>query len=186
MNKVLEHFVANITALVEMQPSQAALLSEAKTHLATLLRKSDWLAPQFKEARPDRYAQYLLHKDPFNRFSVVSFVWNTGHQTPIHNHTVWGLVGVLEGAEKCEEYVLLNGLPISTGHNHIMKAGDIEAVFPPDNDWHKVSNALDDGVTVSIHLYGADIGQVRRNKLEADGSIGSFISGYDSAGQSNA
>jgi 3-mercaptopropionate dioxygenase len=186
MNRVFEHFVANITALVEIEPSQATLLSEARTHLATLIHKSDWLAPQFKKARPDRYAQYLLHKDPLNRFSVVSFVWNTGHQTPVHNHTVWGLVGVLEGAEKCEEFKLVNGLPIYSGHSHVMKTGDIEAVFPPNNDWHKVSNALDSGVTVSIHLYGADIGQVRRNKLEADGTIGSFVSGYDTLGKSHA
>jgi len=27
-----------------------------------------------------------------------------GHTTPVHDHTVWGLVGVLRGAEKCEEY----------------------------------------------------------------------------------
>jgi 3-mercaptopropionate dioxygenase len=191
MSKTLEDFVSNITSLVDRQPCEAELIRDAKVQLANLIKTSDWLAPQFKKARADRYAQYLLYKDPEDRFSIVSFVWNTGHQTPIHNHTVWGLVGVLEGAERCEEFTLVNGQPTPTGHSHIMKPGDVEAVFPPNKDWHQVSNALTNGgttngVTVSIHLYGADIGKVSRSKLQADGSIGSFISGYDAPGHLNA
>jgi 3-mercaptopropionate dioxygenase len=190
MSKTLEDFVLTITSFVDRQSSETELIRDAKVQLANLIKTSDWLAPQFKKPRSDRYAQYLLHKDPEDRFSIVSFVWNTGHQTPVHNHTVWGLVGVLEGAERCEEFTLVNGRPTATGHSHIMKPGDVEAVFPPDNDWHQVSNALTNevtnGVTVSIHLYGADIGKVSRSKLQADGSVGSFISGYDVPGHLDA
>ncbi len=35
------------------------------------------------------------------RFCVVSFVWGPDQATPIHNHTVWGLVGVLRGGGAC-------------------------------------------------------------------------------------
>ena len=58
----------------------------------------------FAEADAGRYRQYLLHCDPLERFSVVSFVWGPGQQTPVHDHTVWGMVGVLRGAEICEEF----------------------------------------------------------------------------------
>jgi hypothetical protein len=44
---------------------------------------------EFAEPAPDTYRQYLLHCDPLERFSVVSFVWGPGHRTPIHDHTVW-------------------------------------------------------------------------------------------------
>jgi 3-mercaptopropionate dioxygenase len=182
MNNKFTDFVSEMTKLSGLHLPQADLLMHARKKLADLVKTNDWLSPEFKQARPDRYAQYLLHKDPQKRFSVVSFVWDTGHQTPIHNHTVWGLVGVLEGAELCEEFALSNGHPEPTGHSHVMKPGDVEAVFPPDNDWHKVSNALDKGVTVSIHVYGADIGEVRRNKLDAAGQMDSFVSGYDLPG----
>jgi predicted metal-dependent enzyme (double-stranded beta helix superfamily) len=36
---------------------------------------------------------------------VVSFVWAPGQGTPIHDHRVWGLVGVLRGAETSERFV---------------------------------------------------------------------------------
>jgi len=37
-------------------------------------------------------------------FLVGSFVWMPGQRTPVHDHTVWGLVGVMRGEETCEEY----------------------------------------------------------------------------------
>jgi 3-mercaptopropionate dioxygenase len=186
MNTQFTQFIDDMTKLVGLQLPQNDVVMHARKKLADLVKTSTWLPAEFKQARPDRYAQYLLHKDPQKRFSVVSFVWDTGHQTPIHNHTVWGLVGVLEGAECCEEYALLNGQPTATGHTHVMNPGDVEAVYPPDHDWHKVSNALGKGVTVSIHVYGADIGEVQRYKLDASGNIGNFVSGYDVPGQLHA
>ena len=59
----------------------------------------DWLPEEFAAPSPESYRQYLLHCDPLERFSVVSFVWMPGHRTPIHDHTVWGLVGVMRGEE---------------------------------------------------------------------------------------
>jgi 3-mercaptopropionate dioxygenase len=186
MNTQFTQFIDDITKIVDLQLPQNDVVMHARNKLADLVKTSAWLPTEFKQARPDRYAQYLLHVDPQKRFSVVSFVWDTGHLTPVHNHTVWGLVGVLEGAERCEEYALVNGQPTATGHTHVMKPGDVEAVYPPDHDWHKVSNALDKGITVSIHVYGADIGEVQRNKLDASGTISNFVSGYDVPGQLHA
>ena len=53
-----------------------------------------------------RSAINLLHCDPMERFSVVSFVWAPGQKTPVHDHTVWGMVGVMRGVEFCEEFSL--------------------------------------------------------------------------------
>ena len=61
-----------------------------------------------------------------------------------------------------------------------MQPGDIEAVSPTVGDWHRVSSARDDGLSISIHVYGADIGQVRRHRLDDQGAVIDFVSGYDS------
>ena len=66
--------------------------------LAQLVSHDDWLPDEFAQPNPERYQQFLLYADPDDRFSVVSFVWGPGQATPIHDHTVWGLVGVLRGA----------------------------------------------------------------------------------------
>jgi predicted metal-dependent enzyme (double-stranded beta helix superfamily) len=176
----LRRFVVAMTRLVTRTDDEPVLLADGRRELSALLRADDWLPPAFAQPRPDRYAQYLLHADPFERFSVVSFVWGAGHRTPVHDHTVWGLVGVLRGAERCDEYRLQDGQPVPTGGHHVMRPGDIEAVSPTVGDWHRVSHAGEGGTAVSIHVYGANIGAVRRHRIDEQGVRHDFVSGYDS------
>lgn len=177
----LRDFVIAMTHLVTRTQDEPTLLREGRALLAPLLADDGWLPEACATLRPDRYAQYLLHADPLERFSVVSFVWGPGHRTPVHDHTVWGLVGLLRGAERCEEFRLEGPgtQPLDTGCSHVMHPGDIEAVSPTVGDWHRVSSARTDGPSISIHVYGANIGAVRRHRLDADGSMIEFVSGYD-------
>lgn len=174
-------FVAAMTALVDRTADEPTLLREGRQLLTDLVAHDDWLPAPAARARDDRYAQHLLHRDPQGRFSVVSFVWGPGQRTPVHDHTVWGLVGVLRGAERCEECTLdAAGHPRLNGRAHVMRPGDVEAVSPTVGDWHRVSSARPDGPSVSIHVYGADIGTVQRHRLADDGTVVGFVSGYDS------
>jgi predicted metal-dependent enzyme (double-stranded beta helix superfamily) len=57
----------------------------------------------------------------------------------------------------------------------------IEAVSPTVGDWHQVRNALSDTDSVSIHVYGGNIGSVRRHRVDpSTGKVLDFISGYSS------
>ena len=177
----LRDFVIAMTHLVTRTQDEPTLLLEGRALLAPLLAQDDWLPEACAVLRPDRYAQYLLHADPLERFSVVSFVWGPGHRTPVHDHTVWGLVGLLRGAEQCDEFSLAGpeASPCDTGRSHVMQPGDIEAVSPTLGDWHRVSSACTDRASVSIHVYGANIGAVRRHSLDEAGRVIEFVSGYD-------
>ena len=175
----LAAFVDAMTALVSRTQHEPTLLAEGRAHLAALLADDTWLPASHAQPRPDRYAQYPLHRDAQGRFSVVSFVWGPGQRTPVHNHTVWGLVGVLRGAELCDEYMLQGAQPVAAGRCHTMQRGEIEAVSPTVGDWHRVSNALADRASISIHVYGGDIGEVRRQRLDEQGRVLDFVSGYD-------
>ena len=177
----LRDFVGAMTTLVSGTSDERGLLAQGRHHLAQLIAHDTWLPAAFAVARGDRYAQYLLHCDPLERFSVVSFVWGPGHTTLVHDHTVWGLVGVLRGAEACDEYTLRDGRPVATGQRHLMNPGAIEAVSPTLGDWHRVSHAWDERVTVSIQVYGANIGAVRRHRIDDTGAVRDFVSGYDNA-----
>ena len=177
----LRDFVVAMTRLVGRAEDEPTLLREGRALLTGLIARDDWLPEVCATPRADRYAQYLLHCDPLERFSVVSFVWGPGHRTPVHDHTVWGLVGQLRGAERCEEVRLDGGQPLVTGQAHVMRPGDIEAVSPTVGDWHRVSSARADGPSVSIHVYGANIGAVRRHRLDGEGRVIDFVSGYDAA-----
>jgi predicted metal-dependent enzyme (double-stranded beta helix superfamily) len=54
-------------------------------------------------------------------------------------------------------------------------------VSPTIGDVHRVRNAAPDQVSISIHVYGADIGQVQRHVFTEDGGTKPFVSGYANA-----
>src|SRR5665213_1612111 len=127
----LRVFVQEMTRVVERQTANEALLMDHGADLlGKLISTDDWLPAEFAVPATDSYRQYLLHCDPHERFSVVSFVWQPGQRTPIHNHLTWGLVGQLRGHETCEEFKLdANGRYQKVGA-HEMNCQDVDRVSP--------------------------------------------------------
>ena len=178
----LRTFVAGLSRLLAHHPDETTLLDAGAGLLAPLVARDDWLPAAFAVPHPEHYQQYLLHCDPAQRFSIVSFVWGPGQVTPIHDHTVWGLIGMLRGAEDSQPYRLdAQGVPVMTGPPVRLSPGDVEVLSPRLGDIHRVSNADADRVSVSIHVYGANIGTVRRSVFTEAGERKSFISGYANA-----
>nr|WP_067291681.1 cysteine dioxygenase [Marinobacterium profundum] len=176
----LRDFVQAFTALVNESDDEAYLLDAGELLLADLIRHDDWLPEAYSEPGLTEYRQYLLHCDPLERFSVVSFVWGPGQCTPIHDHQVWGMVGVLRGLERCEEFAPdpQSGKLLALG-THELHPGSIDLVSPRIGDIHRVSNGLNDTASVSIHVYGTNIGAQRRNLYDPNSSAQQpFISGY--------
>jgi predicted metal-dependent enzyme (double-stranded beta helix superfamily) len=57
----------------------------------------------------------------------------------------------------------------------------VDAVSPTVGDIHKVSNAFSDRTSISIHIYGANIGNTRRHVFDTNtGAQKDFVSGYSS------
>jgi 3-mercaptopropionate dioxygenase len=179
----LREFVQQMTRLVDRTRDEPTLIREGSILLSRLIADDGWLPDEFAVVDPQGYRQYLLYCDPLERFSVVSFVWGPGCRTPVHDHTVWGLVGVLRGEERCEEYARTDDGSVSPlDARHSLVRGSIDAVSPTIGDWHVVSNALPDRASVSIHVYGGNIGAVRRHMVDpSTGAVREFISGYSSA-----
>jgi len=181
----LRDFVQQMTRLVEQHgANEPRMLEEGERCLRALIAHDDWLPEAFAQPSPASYRQYLLYCGPLERFSVVSFVWLPGQRTPIHDHTVWGLVGVMRGEEQCDEYADPGRAagPLRPTGTHRVRPGEVDRVSPRIGDVHVVSNAGQDGPAVSIHVYGANIGAVRRHTFDAEsGAAREFISGYHNA-----
>jgi len=175
-------FASSLTSLINRKPDEATILQEGRALLQSLVAQDDWLAPEHAVPHPERYQQFLLYVDPQDRFSVVSFVWGPGQATPIHDHTVWGLIGMLRGAEQCQSYGrTAQGTWASTSAPMTLEPGHVEAVSPTIGDVHKVWNAHQDRASISIHVYGANIGKVNRWVYHEDGTQKAFVSGYSNA-----
>jgi predicted metal-dependent enzyme (double-stranded beta helix superfamily) len=179
----LREFVATISRLVEQAgpagANEAVLLACATGPLRELVAHDDWLPEAMAQPHPIHYQQYLLYGDPLDRFSLLSFVWGPGQQTPVHDHTVWGLIGVLRGAEIDQRYRVEAGQLLPDGDEVLLRAGQVAAVSPTLGDVHRVRNAHDDQVSISIHLYGGNIGRIQRHVYDAaSAETRPFVSGY--------
>jgi predicted metal-dependent enzyme (double-stranded beta helix superfamily) len=174
----LREFVLAMGRLLDEAPPEERLLAVGRELMARLVAADNWLPEAFAQPSPQRYQQYLLHCDPQERFSVVSFVWGPGQRTPVHDHGVWGLIGMLRGIERSTPYVRTES-GLAAGAPQLLQAGEVEAVSPRIGDIHEVANALADRPSISIHAYGANIGRHRRHVFDpATGAAKAFISGY--------
>jgi len=178
----LREFVINMTNLVSHKLEEQKLINKSSELLKTLIQTDSWLPEFCTVPHPEFYQQYLLHADPLGRFSVVSFVWGPGQKTPIHDHCIWGLIGMLRGMEKGQRYKQLpSGELVTDGPETVLRQGDIEVVSPTIGDIHIVSNAIPEKTSISIHVYGANIGAVKRHTYDpVTGSPKNFVSGYSS------
>jgi predicted metal-dependent enzyme (double-stranded beta helix superfamily) len=179
----LREFVQQFTTLIDQTGvNEVRILADGEPLLAELVKQDDWLPEEFARPSAVCYQQNLLFCDARERFSIVSFVWGPGQSTPIHDHTVWGMIGMLGGAETCEEFDCDRfGDPLRVGTRHQLTPGQIDKVSPRIGDIHRVSNALAERPSVSIHVYGANIGAVSRHVFEAGaGTVKPFVSGYSS------
>jgi predicted metal-dependent enzyme (double-stranded beta helix superfamily) len=176
-----DHFVREFTQLVDdSSGDETQVLSKGRQLLAELVGRDDWLPDRYAQPDPQYYQQYLLYADPEDRFSVVSFVWGPGQKTPIHNHTVWALIGMLRGGERAESFeVGLPGQPMLSLGIQELNPGTVESLSPRVGDTHRVSNKFEDRVSISVHVYGGNIGRVSRHVFDPQTSVRKpFISGY--------
>ncbi|MDU4312332.1 MAG: cysteine dioxygenase [Klebsiella michiganensis] len=148
----LRQFIQDLDALHREFADETALLDAVALRLAALVKKDDWLPEEYTLPR---------------------------QSTPIHDHRVWGAIGMLRGAEENQRYRLdERGLPVVSGVAERLSPGEVEKVSSRDGDIHRVSNALTDRVSISIHVYGGNIGGVRRAVYTPEGLVKPFVSGY--------
>jgi predicted metal-dependent enzyme (double-stranded beta helix superfamily) len=145
-------FVADAEALID-EPHAIG------DRLRGLLGQDDWLAADDQRPGTDTYRQHLLYVSPTRRLSVVALVWRPGQCTPIHDHVSWCVVGVYRGGEREVRYRLIEdggSRWLEETGSVVAYPGHVEALVPPAEDIHLVTAAAEE-LTISIHVYGADI-----------------------------
>ncbi|MBO9354765.1 cysteine dioxygenase [Bordetella petrii] len=182
----LRRFVIEATRLADRHGAAGMAGPALQAALADLVAHDDWLPDACATPHPEYYQQHLLHCDPLERFSLVSFVWGPGQATPVHDHTVWGYVAMLRGSELSQRYRSTPSGCVPVGPPAALQPGQIEVLSPAEGDIHRVWNAYDDAVSISVHLYGGNIGAIARHVFDpATGAAKPFVSGYSGASVPN-
>ncbi|OVZ60770.1 cysteine dioxygenase [Pigmentiphaga sp. NML080357] len=178
----LAAFVRDMDAAIEASPCESGAMLACEALLRELIAHDDWLPEDCARPHPTYYQQYLLYRDPADRYSVVSFVWGPGQRTPIHDHGTWGVIGMLRGAEFSRAYAKVDGRLVAAPTEERLEPGQTALVSPTAGDIHLVRNAFDDQVSISIHVYGTDIGKQTRHVFDpGTGAAKPFVSGYANA-----
>jgi predicted metal-dependent enzyme (double-stranded beta helix superfamily) len=162
MSSEFETFVSDIDALRRSAQTEAELVGRVADRLARLNRAERWLPADFRQPCTEGYKQHVVYVAPDASFSVCSLVWCEQQATPIHDHAAWCVVGVYEGAERETRYRLEgsgSGQRLVAIGTHDMSAGETAAFAADGTDVHKVTNPTR-GLSISIHVYGADISRL--------------------------
>ncbi len=172
-------FIGSVEPEIRRLRESSEIVRAIEPHLRRLVLQRDWLAEKHRRAIPAKaYAQYLLHRSSDHAFSVVSFVWNPGQGSPIHDHCTWGVIGQYEGVEEEGRFRQTDGGLERLGEV-LARPGDVSHVYPPSRDIHQILNRTP-APTISIHIYGGDIGTQPRHVFDpATGEARPFVSGYD-------
>jgi predicted metal-dependent enzyme (double-stranded beta helix superfamily) len=185
----LKRFIWDIQSVVELAESDREIFVIGRDLMARLVASDDWLPNGFAAPPPvtPRLAgeggvgarQFHLYADAMERFSVVSTVLHGGQTLPVCQEPVWEIMGVLRGAVGRQRFALPAGMPpAANGAAKLLKPGAVETFSPKSGEGVQICNALDDRDSISIHVYGGDIGRLARRAAAPDGSLSEFSHGY--------
>ncbi len=190
---VLKDFISDLEAIVVSERDEWKIVAEVEPLVGRLVTSDDltWLKPECrlppkgKSGVTAGYGQYCLYRRSTS-LSVIAFCWGPGQGTPIHDHLSWGVLGFIDGRERetrykriddgtNEEYASLKEVGV-----YYTEKGRTSHLITNTRDIHKVENP-GDTPSVSIHVYGCDMGRQRRRRYDAEsGKIEWYVTPHDS------
>lgn len=170
----LKRFIWDIQSMVELADSEREILVIGRDLMTRLVANDDWLPEAFAIANPGAGAQFQLYSDGLERFSVVGTILSGGAGLLIERPSIWEIMGVLRGAVVEEESLDSQ----AKGAGRSLPPRSVETRAAGKGDLLRLSNALPDQLSISIHVYGGEIGKLSRRALTQDGQAEERALGY--------
>jgi predicted metal-dependent enzyme (double-stranded beta helix superfamily) len=165
-----EDFVADLELITSVESSDEEKIRRIQRKLRLLITGGRFLPPVATTPSLKRYARHLVHEDAKKRFIVVSLVWAPGQGTPIHDHSTWGVAGIVENELRIVNYDRMDD-GTKPGYAELREASAIEApagtvtyILPPNDIIHLIENPTN-RTTISLHVYGKSIVECNRFDL---------------------
>lgn len=161
----LTDYVRDVDQVLSRRPAMPVITREVSLLTKRLVSDDRWLGERFRVASPDNYCRHLLHRDPRNRFIVLSLVWMPGQATPIHDHSCWGVMGLLENSleeivyNRLDDGSRTDRAELEQARGAEVGRGSVAYLLPPYEEIHRIGN-VGQRPTISIHIYGRDLDEV--------------------------
>ena len=154
-----DDFIGDLELITSVGSPPEDKIKLIQRKLRLLIATGNFLPSDAKTPALQRYARHLVHEDPKKRFIVVSLVWTPGQGTPIHDHSTWGVAGIVENELRIVNYDRVDD-GSKTGVADLREASAIEApagtvtyILPPNDVIHLIENPTN-RTTISLHVYG--------------------------------
>ena len=171
-------FVRGCEAACAIDPEPTARIARLAGELARRWRMPD---PRYLQPEPDApYASYLLYLSRDAKLCIVLDIFLPGQSAVIHNHLCWCVFACLHGIEheRIYEVDLPSGKEPRETSRLSRIPGEVSIASATANGFHQVECASAEPA-ISLHIYGADIGSITRQRWNAEtGAYEDFVGGY--------
>lgn len=182
-NETVRSFIETVRRTADEHEEVPALLAELHDPFRELLLDDEWLPELYRNLPPEDFddkgemggdiAQWLLYRLP-EKLALFTLVVPPGSRTPVHDHLVWGLVGLCQGTQEERFYRRVDDEGNDYGHAELeldrtveAGRGDFYELIPPEDDIHSV-HTTSEVPSVSLHLLGADVGCIKRHAFDTE------------------
>jgi len=161
----LGDYVRAIEAVLARRPANPIIIREVSLATKRLVADDRWLEERFRQGSPDCYTRHLLHRDAQNRFVVLALVWQPGQMTPIHDHSCWGVMGMIQNSleevcfDRLDDGTRPDFAELQQSRVTDVSGGSVAYLLPPFEEIHRIGNTSE-RPTISLHVYGRDLDEV--------------------------
>ncbi|NJL91346.1 MAG: cupin [Coleofasciculaceae cyanobacterium SM2_1_6] len=152
----LYRFLTDLEDIIWQESDDRLRLQRICPLVRRLLNSSEWIFTSFLLPDPATgWSVQLLYDEPDFPITIQMVAWSPQSVSPIHNHGAWGLVAILDGAEKNTFWQRSSTAEapdqIKKTGEHCLLGGDI-LCFMPDAI-HQIE-VMGDQPTISFNVYG--------------------------------
>lgn len=162
-------FVRNCENAVKVLGNTIQARDEIASYAAELALHWKMADPAFRALQSGApYSSYQLYLNDARTLSIILDIFSPGQVAPIHNHRCWGVFVCLEGQELERRYSVpadLSAPPVQSKVVHNGPRG-VSVADAERNSFHQVE-CVGNVPAVSLHIYGADLKGIRRDRWDA-------------------
>ena len=168
-DKAFVEFVRQCENAVQVLGNNIKARDEIALYAAELALHWKMKDPAFRALQENvPYSSYQLYLNDARTLSIILDIFAPGEVAPIHNHRCWGVFVCLEGQELERRYTVpadLSEPPVQAKVVHNGPRG-VSVADAERNSFHQVE-CVGNVPAVSLHIYGADLKGMRRDRWDA-------------------